>query len=269
MRRHAVAVLIATLGILAAATTANSQPEHRYNGEVWVGVKGWGSVKLGKGVVEHRTLRCTDARCTAVNYVTRGRRAVLVERPYEGWKFTHWHGACKSKKPRCVIDVAHVRPNVYGLRQMHVSATFVPVAAGLTRGHPIPLRTAAGVGHDWRVRVNSATPNAQLSPPPPTGAEYFDANVTATYFGGGSATPEQDLTWLVIGSHQTTYNPGNDPCPYPGPQPALDMYDPVLSGQSVSGYVCWQIGINDAGSLELYFGSGTLDFPGTTWFALH
>ena len=215
------------------------------------------------------TVRCTNAKCPAVNYLTRGSRVVLIEKPYKGWKFTHWRGACKSKKPRCDIAVARVHPNSYGLRQIHVSATFIPVAPGLTRAHPIPLGTAADVGGGWRVRVNSVTPNVQLSPAPPSGAQYFGANVTIGYFGGGSATPEQDLGWQVIGSHHTTYNPGLAPCPYPGPQPALPMYDPVYSGQSVTGYVCWQIAANDANSLELYFGSGNLDYPGTTWFALH
>jgi hypothetical protein len=106
-------------------------------------------------------------------------------------------------------------------------------------------------------------------PAPPAGGDYFAANVTIGYFGGASSTPENSLTWQAIGSHRTTYNPGSNPCPYPGPQPPLDMYDPVASGQSVTGYVCWQIAANDAGSLELYFGSGSLNYPGTTWFALH
>ena len=44
---------------------------------------------------------------------------------------------------------------------------------------------------------------------------------------------------------------------------------PFYSGQSTSGYICWTIASNDGAGLELYFGSGTLDYPGTTWFALH
>jgi hypothetical protein len=268
--RHVVAlVLVATLVLLAAAAAASSQ-QQPHRGELWVAVRGWGSVKLGRGVLGHRTVRCTNARCPAVSYLTRGPRAVIVEKPYQGWKFVGWRGACEHKRPRCVAHVARGRPNAFGVRQVHVGATFVPVAPGLTRGHPIPLGTTADVTtNGWRVRVNSATANVQLSPDAPSGAEYFDANVTIGYFGGGSATPEQDLAWKVTGSHETVYNIGSDPCPYPGPQPALGMYDPVYSGQSVTGYVCWQIATNDAGSLELYFGSGSFDYPGTTWFALH
>jgi hypothetical protein len=49
----------------------------------------------------------------------------------------------------------------------------------------------------------------------------------------------------------------------------LDAYDPFAHGESRTGYVCWTISANDASSLALYFGSGTLAFPRTTWFALH
>lgn len=268
MVRLTGALLAATFAVLAVAAAASSQPQ-AYNGEVWVGFKGWGSVKLGQGALEHRTVRCTRQSCPAVNYLTRGSRVVVTEKPYAGWKFTHWHGACNGKKRRCSIDVARVRPNAYGERHVHVSATFIPVAPGITRTRPIPLRTTASVGGGWRVRVNSVTPDVQLSPAPSAGSEYFAANVTIGYFGGASSTPENYLTWQATGSHHTTYNPGSSPCPYPGLQPALDMYDPVASGQSVSGFICWRIAANDASSLELYFGSGSLNYPGTTWLALH
>ena len=254
---------------LAVATAASSEPLAR-NGEVWVGFKGWGSVKLGQGLLEHRTVRCERQSCPAVNYLIRGSRAVLTEKPYAGWRFTHWHGACKAKRSsRCSIDLSKVRPTAYGERHVHVIANFIPVAPGITRTRPIPLRTTASAGGGWRVRVNSVLPDVQLSQPPPTGAEYFAADVTIGYFGGAASTPANYLTWQAIGSHHTTYNPGSSPCPDSGPQPHLDMYDPVPSGQSVSGYVCWRIATNDASSLELYFGSGSLNYPGTTWFALH
>jgi len=268
MRRLAILVLILALALLPTAAAMGSHAR-AYNGEVWVGFKGWGSVKLGKGMLAHRTVACTRQSCPAVNYLSRGARAVLIEKPYPGWKFSRWHGACKGKRPKCTIHVARVRPNVYGVRHINVSATFIPVAAGITRDHPIPLRTQADVGAGWRVRVNSVIPNAQLLPAPPTGADYFAANVTMSYVGGASSTPENYLTWHAIGSHHTPYDPGLNQCPNQGPLPTLDTYDPVLSGQSRSGYVCWQIAANDASSLELFIGSGTLDYPGTTWFALH
>lgn len=268
MGRLGGAVIVAALVVLAVAAVASSQTNSA-NGEVWVAFKGWGSVKLGRGMLEHQTVRCERRSCAAVNYLSRGSRAILTEKSYAGWKFAHWSGACKGRRLRCSIDLTKVRSNAYGERHVHVTATFVPVARGITRSRPIPLRTTASVGAGWRVRVNSVMSDAQLSPPPPSGADYFAANVTIGYFGGAASTPENYLTWQAVGSHHTTYNPGSSPCPYPGPQPPLDMYDPVLSGQSTTGYVCWQIAANDAKSLELYFGSGSLNYPGTTWFALH
>jgi hypothetical protein len=268
MRRLTITILATTLTVLAMATVGNSQPL-RYSGELRVAVKGWGNVKLGRGVLEHLTVHCTNTACPATNYLTRGPRVRVVAQPYQGWKFIHWRGACKSRRPVCVMDASRVRADTNGLRHLHVSATFVPVAIGLTQAHPIPLSTDADVGGGWHVRVNSVTTEVPLSPPPQAGAEYLDANVTIGYLGGGSRTPEQDLTWQAVGSHKTPYSIGANPCPYPGPQPALQTYNPLLSGQSATGYVCWQIAINDASSLELYFGSGNLNYPRTTWFALH
>jgi hypothetical protein len=92
-----------------------------------------------------------------------------------------------------------------------------------------------------------------------------------TYTGSGS----RDTGWLsgfrAMGSHNVLYLAGDDGngCSDPGPQPPLDTVDPLYSGQSTTGYVCWTIAANDASSLELFFGSGTLDSPRTTWFALH
>jgi hypothetical protein len=72
-----------------------------------------------------------------------------------------------------------------------------------------------------------------------------------------------------VGSHKAPYrNVDGNACSYPGPQPELHT-SALFSGQSTTGYICWTIAANDASSLELYFGSGTLDYPGTTWFALH
>jgi len=151
---------------------------------------------------------------------------------------------------------------------VHVGAKFVPVAPGLTRGHPLPIGTAAKIGADLVLKVNSANSNVQLSPPAPAGAEYFDANLTVKYIGGGSRAPNW-FGFSVEGSHNTPYTVLNDSCPQPEPQPALDVSGPLYSGQSASGYVCWTIAANDASTLELCFGDGTLNYPGTTWFALH
>jgi hypothetical protein len=267
MLRLAAALLIASLALLSAAAAARSQPES-FNGYVKVGIKGWGSVKASRGVLGHPTIKCTNATCPVQDALLNSRRVVLIEKPYKGWKFTGWHGACKSKKPKCVVDASHVHKNAYGQRNVQVGAKFIPVAPGLTPGHPLPLGTAADIGQGLVVRVNSATANVQLSPAPPAGAEYFDANVTVTYTGGGSQDPNY-YGFDAIGSHKTPYtNVTGEGCGYPGPQPALDVNAPLYSGQSTSGYICWTIAANDASSLELYFGPGA-PASGTIWFALH
>ena len=261
----AAVVLFALLGAAASARSSSLS----YTGNVWVGIKGWGSVKAKKGVYSRPTFRCTDASCPAADGLLHTRRVVLIETAYQGWKFAGWRGACKRKKrPTCVVDAARAHRDASGARNIRVSATFIPVAPGLTRARPIPIGTAKSLGNGFTVRVNSAVANVQLSPPPPAGAEYFAANLTVRYTGGGSATARDAGTYSAIGSHTTSYNPFGNACPE-FPQPPLDFGSPFYSGQSTSGYICWTIASNDGADLELYFGSGTLDYPGTTWFALH
>jgi len=268
MRRLVAALVIASLGLLGAAASARSQPRS-FTGTLWVGITGWGGVKLGKGVVERVTVRCTDASCPAQGYEVTRSRIVLTAKAYKGWRFAGWHGACQSKKPKCLINAKRAHKDIYGERSAHVGAKFVPVAPGLTRSHPLPIGAAANIGQGLVVKVNSANPNVQLSPAAPAGAEYFDANLTVIYTGEGS----QAANWFgfsVEGSHHVPYETvNNDSCPYPGPQPRLDVTDPLYSYTPITGYVCWTIAANDASTLELYFGDRTLNFPGTTWFALH
>ena len=270
MRKWAAVVLISSLALLGAGAGARSQAQS-FNGSVWIGIKGWGSVKATKGAVGHPTARCTDASCRADNFLLKRPRVVLSAKPYKGWKFTGWRRACKkTKKPTCVLDASHGRKDIFGGRSIRAAAKFVPVAVGLTRGHPIPLGTAANVIVRFVVRVNSANANVQLGTPPPAGAEYFEANVTAT--NTGSQLSNLSLVWggpHAAGSHARYYNQDDHECADPGPQPPLDTYDPFEPGESRTGYLCWTIAANDASSLELFFGSGTLDFPRTTWFALH
>lgn len=259
---------VVLFALLGGAASARSRPPS-YTGTVWVGVKGWGSVKAKKGVYSRPTFRCTNASCPAADGLLHARRVVLIASASPGWKFAGWHGACKRKKrPTCVVDAARAHKNASGARNIRVSAAFVPVAPGLTRARPIPIGTAKSLGNGFTVRVDSAIPNVQLSPSPPAGAEYFAANLTVRYTGGGSATARDAGTYEAAGSHPTSYDPFGNLCPE-RPQPPLDFSIPIYSGQSTSGYICWTIATNDSSSLELYFGSGTLDYPGTTWFALH
>jgi len=120
------------------------------------------------------------------------------------------------------------------------------------------------------VRVDSANADVQLGTPPPAGAEYFAANLTATNTSGRLSN--LSFVWggpHAAGSHGRYLNQDDHECPDPGLQPPLDTYDPFAPGESRTGYVCWTIAAKDASSLELFFGSGTLAAPRTTWFALH
>jgi hypothetical protein len=268
MRRLAAVLLIASLASVDAAAGGRSQSPS-FNGSVWVGIKGWGSVKATRGAIGHPTARCTDASCRPVSYLVKRPRVVLTEKPYKGWKFAGWRGPCRNKKkPTCVLDASHGRQNIFG-RNVRTTARFVPVTAGLTRAHPIPLGAAANIGYGFVVRVNSTNADVQLGTPPPAGSEYFDASLSATNTGGRLSNLSLDFGFSAVGSQARYHTDDGAGCSNPGPQPPLDALDPFEPGESRTGYVCWTISANDAGSLELFFGSGTLDAPRTSWFALH
>jgi hypothetical protein len=268
MRRLAAALSNASLAILGAAVSARSQPQS-FNGSVSVAVKGWGDIKTTKGAIGHPTVRCTNASCPRDYLLLRRPHVVLTEKPYKGWKFTGWRGACKSKRARCALDTSHAPKDTFADHSVHVRATFVPVAPGLTRSHPIPLGTPATIADGLVVRVNSANANVQLGTGPPAGYEYFDANLTVTNPSGGS---KANWWWgfTAEGSSNWRYDiEDSNGCSEPGPQPPLNTLGPLSAGQATTGYVCWTILANDASSLQLYFGLGNLDAPRTTWFALH
>jgi hypothetical protein len=262
------ALLIASLALLAAAVSARSQPQS-FSGSVLVGVKGWGDIKAAKGAIGHPTVRCTNDSCVQ-NLLLKTPQVVLTEKPYRGWKFTGWRGACQSKKAKCLLDASHVRKDRLGDHSVHVRATFIPVAPGLTRSNPIPLGTSATIAEGLVVRVNSANANVQLGTPPPAGAEYYDANLTVTNPGTRSK-PNWWAGFNAEARNNVTYNNADaSGCSNPGPQPPLDTSDPLGARESTTGYVCWTIAAGDASNLELFWGLGMLDGPPrTTWFDLH
>lgn len=270
MRRLVAAIVVATLAFLGGAAGARSQSQ-AHSGHLGLWIRGWGRVDLKTGLLEHGLFKCRGVFCTTHDSLRLHRSpVVLVETPYKGWKFTGWWGACKNKKRKCVINLAHVHPNADGKLNIHVGAKYIPVAAGFTRAHPIPLGTTGRLGSSLRLRINSVLQNVQLSPTPPPGTEYLAANVTLSYGQGSSpyATGDSALgDWPVIGRHRT-YTLGPDSCPsVPPPQLALDS--PIYRGQSETGYVCWTISTNAASTLELYYGAGGPHPGRTIWFALH
>jgi hypothetical protein len=257
MSRLLTAVVVATLVLLGGASSARSQ-SRPHTARLWVSINGWGSVERRTVFLKHLTVRCFSESCSATKSLIHRSPAVLVERPYEGWKFTGWQGACVSKKPQCVINVAR-------RRNIHVGANFIPVAAGLTRAHPIPIGTTAKVGSEFEVRVNFVEPSAEAFPVPPAGQQYFAANVTVTYTGPGYAfAGNVNGGWNAIANDDQL----TAPCPYPGgPQPSMNFFAPIYSEQSETAWVCWTIASSEAASLELYFGS-LIPYNGTIWFAL-
>jgi hypothetical protein len=134
----------------------------------------------------------------------------------------------------------------------------------------VPLgRTASTDPQDaLHIRVNSVTPSASLAPAAPAGADYFVANITVTYVGGGSYDDFFNLAdsgLQVIGSHNVPYSAGLNACPDDGPTPQLESFGTLYSGQSDTGNICWTIAANDAPGLEMYFDG----FEYQTWLALH
>ena len=174
-----------------------------------------------------------------------------------------------SLPAQCAIDFSHRHKDRRGFYGAGVTVSFRPVGKGVTRGNPIRLGHAALIGQGWRLRINSFTPNVQLSPPPSAGAEYVAANMTLTNTARGRNALNYSLGYLdVIGSHNVAYRPGD--CPGDAPPPALDSVVPsglLNSGQSATGNVCWQIATNDASTLELHI-DPNFAYP-VSWFALH
>jgi hypothetical protein len=257
---------------LSASGLGNASPTRASNryGSIRIGFKGWGRVVLGKGFLDRQySPSCMQASCPASPYTSR-LRAVATAQPMQGWKFVHWRGRCKSRKPKCTVRLKHVHPDVSGYRHARLTAVFAAAVPGFTRSWPVPLGhpAATDTQDGLRLRVNSVTPSAGLTPAAPTGAEYFVANVTATYVGGGSYDDFYNLAGSrlqVIGSHNASYNAGSNGCPDNGPAPRLASFGTLYSGQSDTGNVCWTIAANDAASLELYFDGSAYK----TWLALH
>jgi hypothetical protein len=270
MRRLFAAVVVVSLALLGGAAGARSE-SRAYSGHMGLWIVGWGKIDLKAGLMERGPWTCQGVFCTAKDSLRlHASPVVLVETPYKGWRFIGWWGACKGRAPKCLINLAHIRPRADGQLNVHIGARYIPVAAGFTRGHPIPLGTRASVGRSLRVRVNSVQ-NLSLVPPPPAGTEYRAANITLSYGQGSSpyATGDSALgDWPVIGSHNRTYTLDTDACPSV-PQPQLALNSPIYRGQSETGYVCWTIATNDANTLDLYYGTGGPHPGRTIWFALH
>jgi hypothetical protein len=221
-----------------------------------VSITGNGAVGLNGG----RHFTCASASCRRTFLVRAGSTVTLTAQAGSGWKFGTW-GGCRTTAATCRLRVN---------RAVRVGVTFIPPGA---QSNPIPLGQAATIRNVLQEKVVSVTPDAwqQISQvtfpngelantdPPPPGAQDFMLLLSVTYTGGGKATlSEMGLT--AVGSHNASYGAEDDWCGFL-PAPDLSSFNvDVFSGQTITGYVCFQIAENDADSLLLR--------DGDTWFAL-
>ena len=213
----------------------------------------------------------TSAHCRHTFYVRKGRRIVVKESPAKGWKLWKWSGlACHGTAASCSLRLKARR---FGF----VTASFLPPGDRL---NPYALGTTATLQDGWQLKVNSALINADteveavkdqygnpVNPVPPPGAQYTLVNVSMTYQGdyqgdGSKSIPAFLLGVQAEGAGNAGYNV--DGCQ----PPPLDLdadFTPVLTGQTVTGNLCFEIASKDAPSL--YLQSRRVDgLPG--WFAL-
>lgn len=232
-----------------------------------VSIEGSGTVR----VTGARVVACAKTACRRTIRVPSGSRIVIRTAPAAGWKFTTWAGACKGFKATCSLEL-HTSADV--------GVSFVPPGA---RSNPYPLGTPVTLVGGWRVTVHPGTIEADkqveavrdkngfvVNDPPPAGAQYALVNLSVSYVGAGASGFEDYLFGAIKaeGGSNALYEPSCVP-----PQP-LGSIDPLLSGQTDSGNVCYQIASNDADSLLLtgYAATGarTAHYPFTrpVWFAL-
>ena len=146
-----------------------------------------------------------------------------------------------------------------------------------SRAHPVPLGSPAQLGNGWRVRVTETTPRGDQrvlaagkgqNSPPPKGRQFFLIKISATRTASSRARLYAGYRFRSSPSTRRTYTTFDDPCGIL-PSPDLEIVnDPVRHGQTVSGYVCWDVRKRDARKL-LMFNAGGFDGGRQVYFALH
>ena len=257
---------IALTGVLGALIFGSASAKTPKTVALSVSIAGSGSVRVGSHVVS-----CAGTACHQTIRVQRSSTVVIRTTPAAGWKFTTWAGACKGSEATCSLQLR---------TDSAVGVSFVPPGA---RSNPYPLGTAVTLVGGWRVTINSDRINAdeqveavrdesglQVNDPPPAGAQYTLVNLSVTYVGPGSNGFEDYLFGALKaeGADKILYEPTCTP-----PQP-VGSIDPLLSGRTDSGNLCYEIASDDATSLLLTgfaaTGARTAHYPFTrpVWFAL-
>jgi RTX calcium-binding nonapeptide repeat (4 copies) len=148
-----------------------------------------------------------------------------------------------------------------------------------TKAHPIPLRRSGQLGDGWRLRIVESTPDAtkrviqagkgQNSPPPP-GHQFFLVKVSATRTDRSSARFRAGFRLRATPgpTSKRPYATYTDPCGIL-PDPDLEIVNPKAHrGQTVSGYICWDVWKRQAKRLVM-FNAGGIAGGTKVYFALH
>jgi hypothetical protein len=150
------------------------------------------------------------------------------------------------------------------------------------KANPVALGKSAPVHDGWKLSVVSVSPNAAeqvldvttpkgetVNVAPPAGARDYMLLVKAMYTGVGKG----NLAFLLnnmfaVGSYgtryQIKYDTQNDSCGR-WPEPSFQYARDPRSGQTLTGYVCFQILSSDAASLRFYV---ELTYGDRVWFSL-
>jgi hypothetical protein len=151
-----------------------------------------------------------------------------------------------------------------------LTLVFVPPG---DHSNPIRPGKAAMLAGGWRFKVNSATLDADaeveavVDPwtglpanlPPPAGYQYALVNASMTNVNSPSGNLGGYVKNGIEADGSTSYQPGCIPAPLD-----LSSVAQVQSGQTATGYLCFEIRSTDAHALILAGASKI----GTTWFAL-
>jgi hypothetical protein len=269
--RRLVVALLAAGALFALVATAGASAAARPNTvPLKVRIIGLGNVRVtGSG-----SFTCREYPCVHTFHVRRGAPIAVRASAAEGWKLTTWTGACKGSGATCRLR----------LKGWHtVPLTFVPPGNWL---NPIPLGTTATLEGQWRVKVNSATldANSQVeavidpdtgdpaNSAPDPGFQYTLVNVSLTYAGNRSF-PGDSVDSFLYGLSQLGAE-GEVGGLYPPdfcqpPQPDADSGGSLSTGQTVTGDLCYEISTDDASTLRLL---GEASSPGRpqflVWFKL-
>jgi hypothetical protein len=198
-----------------------------------VAIAGKGTVRLSTG----RQLACASS-CKREFPVRAGNRVTLTAQTGNGWKVGAWGGACRGTASTCKLRVS---------RAAHARVTFIPPGA---RANPIPLGVegdidGGGLFWGWGLKVLSSR----------LAQNHLFVQLSATAHGTALILYQLQANIFLAGRIQE-YSPGArgpNPCIPPAPDflHYLGVYlgsgdFGVLEGQTVTGYLCFQVAPIDA-----------------------